>query len=274
MTDTKNLYCRIAAGAVFLAAAAWTVMYLARLPFNLTIGAVSVALAAIYLLCAWLLLRKHPGRLTESTPGFIFAGFLCGMTLLAPAGSTNTAAIAFKDWLGLSNLQFGLLSPIAEELLKFTTVYVLCAMIFRIRRPIEAVTVAIAVGIGFAAIENVTFILRGALDNLNSDLEGSLTSAGLRILPGPWAHALYTGLAAWGLGTYLCRTDRPLGWRIGQLIGWYVLGYAAHAFFNSAAELPGDVTSLIALLLTILLTWVGGIWLYLRSRKIGRRDSA
>lgn len=272
MTDKNALFLRIAAAVILLASGAWSALYLSQLPINGSMAAMSVIGVALWLLLAWLILRGHPGRLHHSTPAFILAGFFSGATLLAPALTTNTSAIAFKDWLGLDNMIFGLLSPVTEELLKFTVVFVLCTMVFRIHRPIEAVTIAIAVGLGFAAAENATYIMRAALNNLNSDLEGSLVGIGIRTLPGPWGHSIYSGLAAWGLGNFLCRTDKSIGWRVGQLVGWYALGYGIHAVFNSVAELPGDLAPIIGFFAALVFKWVGGIWLYLRSRKIGRRD--
>ena len=274
MTGKTTLFLRCAAALIFLASGAWSVAYLVNLPVNMTIAGMCVLSAAVWLLLAWLLLRKHPGRLTSSTPVVIVAGFAAGMTLLAPAVTTNSSAVAFKDWLGMNNLQFGLLSPITEELLKYTAVFVLCTMVFRIRRPIEAVAVGIAVGFGFSAIENTTYVIQGALDSLDSDLTGALLGIGVRVLAGPWGHSIYTGLAAWGLGVFLCRTDKPFGWRASRLIGWYLLGYGLHAFFNSAAELPGDIAPIVGFFAAILFDWAGGVWLYLRSRKIGRRDTA
>lgn len=272
MTDKNVLLLRIAAVVIILASGAWSALYLSQVPINGTIAAMCIMGVVLWLLLAWLILRGHPGRLPNSTLEFIFAGFFSGATLLAPALATNTSAIAFKDWLGLDNIVFGLLSPVTEELLKFTVVFVLCTMVFRIQRPIEAVTIAIAVGLGFAATENSTYILRAAINNLNSDLEGSLVGIGIRTLPGPWGHAIYTGLAAWGLGNFLCRTEKTVGWRVGQLVGWYALGYGLHAVFNSLAELPGEFAPIIGLFAGVVFKWVGGIWLYLRSRKIGRRD--
>lgn len=274
MNDKLMLYLRIAAAVLFLAAGVWSTIYLVGLPFNGTTTALCALLAALWLLLAWLLLRGHPGRLIDSTPGFIVAGFFFGMVLIAPAVKTNSSAITLKDWLDLSNLQFGMLSPITEELLKFTAVFVLCTAVFRIRRPIEAVVVGIAVGFGFSAGEDATFVLKGALESLNSDVLGSLTGFGIRTIAGPWSHSIYTGLAAWGLGQFLCRTDKTIGWRTAQLIGWYLVGYATHAIFNSAGELPGEIAPIIGFFAALLLSWVGGPWLYLRSRKIGRRDLA
>lgn len=272
MTDKNVLFLRIAAAVILLASGAWSALYLAQLPINGTIAGMCLIAAALWLLLAWLVLRGHPGRLWGSTPAFILAGFFSGTTLLAPALTTNTSAIAFKDWLGLDNMVFGLLSPVTEELLKFTVVFILCTMVFRIRRPIEAVTIAIAVGLGFSAAENATYIMRAAINDLDSDLTGSLIGVGIRTLPGPWGHSIYTGLAAWGLGTFLCRTDKSIGWRTSRLIGWYALGYGIHAVFNSVAELPGEFAPVIGLLAAVVFKWAGGIWLYLRSRKIGRRD--
>lgn len=274
MTQRPALALRIIAAILFLTSAAWSAAYLAGLPFNSTTAGVSVVHAGVWLLIAWLALRNHPGQMAHAMPGWVTAAFLYGAALYAPAVNANDAAVSLQGRLGLSNLQFGLISPTAEELLKFTAVFVLCTMVMRIQRPVEAVTVAIAVGFGFSAVENATYILRGALENLNSDLEGSLVAAGIRCLPAPWAHAFYTGLTAWGLGNFLCRTDKPMRWRVGQLVGWYLFGYAAHAVFNTGTELPGDVAPIIGFFATSIFVFAGGIWFYVRSRKIGRRTLA
>ena len=89
----------------------------------------------------------------------------------------------------------------------------------------------------------------------------------------PFAHAVYTGLAAWGLGVFLCRTDQPLGWRLSRLFGWFLMAATIHGAFNASHDLPG-VASLVASAAMTILLWVLLIWLYRRSRAIGHQSGA
>ena len=92
------------------------------------------------------------------------------------------------------------------------------------------------------------------------------------VVMGPFSHAVYTGLAAWGLGQFLCRTDQPLGWRVSRLIGWFLLAVAIHGAFNASKELPG-VASLFGSIAVTILLWVLLIWLYRRSRAVAAQTS-
>ena len=92
------------------------------------------------------------------------------------------------------------------------------------------------------------------------------------VVMAPFSHAVYTGLAAWGLGQFLCRTDQSLGWRVSRLIGWFLLAAALHGAFNASKELPG-VASLFGSIAVTILLWVLLIWLYRRSRAVASQTS-
>ena len=107
-----------------------------------------------------------------------------------------------------------------------------------------------------------------AATDLESDFaDGTLTYA-VRLIMSPFAHALYTGLAAWGLGALLCRTDRSLSWRLQRVAGWFLLAVCVHGAFNASSELPG-AAGLIAMLVTVAASWCLLVWCYRRSRAVG-----
>lgn len=124
-------------------------------------------------------------------------------------------------------------------------------------------------------MENISYINRFALESFTSDAGGALEGTLVRLSACPFAHSLYTGLVAWGIGCLLARRDKSAVWRIGRMLGWFALGFVVHGAFNASPDLAGLVSEEVqaaAFLVVIVLQWVLALRLYARTRKIGRRS--
>lgn len=223
----------------------------------------------------WLLLMKHPGRPTGSTWSsrhFWAIGIVFGMLLVAPAILLNTVNLSSLEKLDLLWLGAAGYAPIVEESLKGVAVLLLVMGLVRISKPIEAVCLGIAVGIGFTITEDAVSIARAILDDLNSDLTAGIAEVFIRLLYGGLHHSLWTGLCAWGIGQFICRTDRAWSWRFMRLCGWWLVAVSLHTLSNSFAVLnsvfPNADWPAFISLFGFLAYWVANIVLYLRSRKV------
>ena len=250
-------------GLAILAGVGRFVYALTQVPWTPTFGAAAAAFVLISLAAAWLLLRRHPGR--PKTPWWLPASLLAGAALCGVLPPVNTAYLS--STADLPDVVAYLFSPFPEETAKLLAVFFVVAVFAPVRRPIESAVVGMAVGVGYTVGETVTNSAIAAALDLQSEYFDGAASMVVLVVLGPFAHAVYTGLAAWGLGQFLCRTDQPLGWRVSRLIGWFLLAVAIHGAFNASKELPGTAGLVAAIAVTVLL-WVLLIWLYRRSRAV------
>ena len=244
---------------------------LSHAPVSATAWALALLWAVLQALVTWLLVRNHPGR--PSNRAFVWLGLLAGMAggIALPTNNAITHTQSAFSW---PSAVTGLLTPTAEETAKALAVLLVAVAFLEIRRPIEATTLGIAAGTGFSIMENITYIALSALQSLTSDANGALIGYLARLMACPFAHSMYTGIAAWGIGCFLGRPDKSLGWRVWRLVGWFALAYAFHGVYNAAPEIfTGEEAGIYILVATIATQWVLAIWLYLRSRKIGKRTA-
>ena len=263
----KNLILQGVGGLFILACVARYLYTLAQVPWMPTFGAAVAAFVFISLAAAWLLLRRHPGR--PKTQWWLPASLLAGAALCGVLPPVNTAYLS--STADLPDVVAYLFSPFPEETAKLLAVFFVVAVFAPVRRPVESAVVGMAVGAGFSVAEIVTNSAIKATLDLHSEYRDGAIFMLVMVVVGPFAHAVYTGLAAWGLGVFLCRTDQPLGWRLSRLAGWFVLAAALHGAFNGSRELP-DPYGTVAMLAVSVLLWVLLIWLYRRSCRIGRQE--
>lgn len=264
----KNLILQGVGGLVILACVARYLYTLTQIPWTPAFGAAAAAFVLISLAAAWLLLRRHPGR--PKTQWWLPASLLAGAALCGVLPPVNTAYLS--STANLPDVAAYLFSSIPEETAKLLAVFFVVAVFAPVRRPIESAVVGMAVGVGYTVGETVNNSAIAAALDLQSEYYDGVASMVALVVMGPFSHAVYTGLAAWGLGQFLCRTDQPLGWRVSRLIGWFLLAAAIHGAFNASKELPGTAGLVAAIALTVLL-WVLLIWLYRRSRAVASQTS-
>ena len=264
----KNRIFQGIAGLVILAGVARYVYALTQVPWTPAFGAAAAAFVLVAVAAAWLLLRRHPGR--PRTPWWLPASLLAGVALCGVLPPVNSAYLS--STADLPGVVAYLFSSIPEETAKLLAAFLVIAAFAPVRRPVEAAVVGMAIGAGYTVAETVNNSAIAAALDLQSEYYDGVASMLVMVVTGPFSHAVYTGLAAWGLGQFLCRTDQPLGWRVSRLIGWFLLAAAIHGAFNASKELPG-VASLFGSIAVTILLWGLLIWLYRRSRAVASQTS-
>jgi RsiW-degrading membrane proteinase PrsW (M82 family) len=118
-----------------------------------------------------------------------------------------------------------IVAPIAEELCKAGTV-----MIFRRRLTTleSGVIYGAAVGLGFAATENILYGYTASSDGLAV----GLIVVGLRSLTGAFGHASYAAISGYGIARWNRSGGRGLSW-----VKFYLLSVLLHAFSNLIASM-------------------------------------
>lgn len=264
----KNRIFQVTAGLVILAGVTRYVYALTQVPWTPVFGAAAAAYVLVAVAAAWLLLRRHPGR--PGHPWWLAFGLLAGAGLCGVLPPANTAYL--NATANLPNVVAYLFSPFPEETAKLLTAFVVIAIFAPVRRPVEAAVVGMAVGASYTVAETVNNSAIAAALDLQSDYFDGVATIVALVVMGPFSHAVYTGLAAWGLGQFLCRTDQSLGWRVSRLAGWFLLAAAIHGAYNASKELPG-VAGLVGSVAMTVLLWVLLVWLYRRSRAVASQTS-
>ena len=264
----KNLILQGVGGLVILACVARFVYALTQVPWTPAFGAAAAAFVLISVAAAWLLLHRHPGR--PGNPWWLPVGVIAGVGLGGVMPLVNSAYLDAAQQL--PDVVTYLFSSIPEETAKLLAALLVIAAFAPVRRPVESAVVGMAVGAGFSVAEIVTNSAIKATLDLHSEYRDGAIFMLVMVVVGPFAHAVYTGLAAWGLGQFLCRTDQPLGWRLPRIADWFLLAAALHGAFNAARMLPG-VAGLVGAIAVTVLLWVLLIRLYRRSRALASQTS-
>ena len=255
-------------GLAILAGVGRFVYALTQVPWTPAFGAAAAAFVLISVAAAWLLLHRHPGR--PGNPWWLPVGVIAGAGLCGVVPPVNSAYLAAAQQL--PDAVTYLFSSIPEETAKLLAAFLVIAAFAPVRRPVESAVVGMAVGVGYTVAETVNNSAIAAALDLHSEYFNGVAAMITMVVMGPFSHAVYTGLAAWGLGQFLCRTDQPLGWRLSRITGWFLLAAALHGAFNASKELPG-VAGLVGSIAVTILLWVLLIWLYRHSRAVASQTS-
>ena len=142
---------------------------------------------------------------------------IAGMVSTVPAIMINSnISPVIIDFLGLSmasetSLGYGLIlmvsAPVGEELCKAAAVYALARFIDSPRRGFQ---IGFTVGLGFALLENMTYILStfGALEASSITFGFTSIIRGIGSIPG---HGVWTGISGYAIGCHLTlRRPAPL----------------------------------------------------------------
>ncbi len=147
-----------------------------------------------------------------------------------------------------------IVAPIVEELGKFLVVY---HFVFRhpvFDEPIDGIVYAVTAALGFAALENVLYIVAAYSETLSLPLELSIVR-GILSVPG---HALMSAMWGFALGQSL---TRPATFGHLPVVHGLLLAIALHAAFNLLVSLEIVGAALLVIVL------VPGMWL-VTGRKI------
>ncbi|MEU4237969.1 PrsW family intramembrane metalloprotease [Actinoplanes sp. NPDC026619] len=202
--------------------------------------------------------------------GFVLAFAWGGFGAIYLAAPTNTAFISvlaktvsptFSEKWGAA-----IVGPSTEETLKILGV-ILLILIARtqFRTILSVVSVGALVGLGFQVIEDFSYTLNVGLAYPGPDQIGPVWQMLLvrGVLSGIWSHAMFTSIAAFGVGYFVSRPRKPFGLRLGVAVGSFVLAWAFHFFWNSPILAPTNIFTIPMrgvplVLLGALLWWLAG----------------
>ena len=148
-------------------------------------------------------------------------------------------------------------APFVEELAKgLGLVFIIAA----ISREEDGMVYGAAIGLGFAATENLLY----ELSALSVSVAAYFMTAILRIISSTLLHATATGVTGFGIGKVAKKA-------LITALPFYLVAVLMHATFNFLASLPsvwpdtfGELTSLVSLLLVILFATFA--WRVMRER--------
>jgi RsiW-degrading membrane proteinase PrsW (M82 family) len=152
-----------------------------------------------------------------------------------------------------------IVAPLVEELAKgLGLVFVIAAL----AREEDGMVYGAAIGLGFAATENLLY----ELSALSVGIEAYILTALLRIISSTLLHATATGVTGFGVARAVVAKKALI-----TALPFYLVAVLMHATFNFLASLPsvwpetfGDWTGVISLLLVIL--FAGFAWRVMRDR--------
>ena len=210
----------------------------------------AVLYAAVAIGLTLLILRKHPG---------IAHGVVWGIAVSSVAGQLNEnmnhlLIRTVPDWLVGAGI-----APLTEEVLKFLGVIFICSCVIRPRHWADYVFVGVAVGMGFSVSENAVYYVNMTLENLDSDVKGTLLAVLARFIANPLMHSFFTGIAAFGLSRR-------------QPVRWLLLAMAVHftANFGPSVTIALDdaLWPLLPTLIILISLWGATIVSVVKLRKI------
>ena len=234
--------------AAFWLLAAWLVNGLVSTSQLFATGFRVVPVAALLGVLAWGLytlafvaLLRRLGLLEQHPPqahALAFAWGGLGAVHLALPANRAIQSLAAK----LVSPEFAavwgpaLAGPITEEFLKLIGVLLLILVARgQFRTELSVLAVGAMAGLGFQVVENLSYTVRAALTfPLESQVLPVLLNLVTRgLLSGPWTHAAYTTVAAYGVAWYLRHTERGLGTRLGVALLCFGLAWFMHFFWNA-----------------------------------------
>ena len=224
------------------------------------VSAVAVLLAFVEILVVvaavrWLKVsRGTPIRMAVLA---VLWGASAAMIMTSTFGAASVMSLVEK--LGWYSLAASFAGAYPEEMMKGLGIWFVL-MIGRSwwNRPWHGIVAGMLVGVGFDAVENMIYALSLAPMNPDSDMKGMLQIFGMRTVVGAGLHIIFSGFVGFGIGQALfARTDRrgaprAKAWRLGQVVLWGAVGFAAHFAFNAMVFTDYPVIQLI---------WHIGVWL-------------
>ncbi|GLP75651.1 protease PrsW [Mycobacterium antarcticum] len=198
-------------------------------PVGTSIGFVLATAAVIVVLLAYLWLD----RWEPEPPRLLVLAFAWGASVAIVV--SVTFEVVFGSLLATGEaatdefVTLAIVAPIVEEAAK--GVFLLLMMTGRRRNELNSLTDCLVyaglVAAGFAWLENIGYIGGG------ESLGGSLVTAGLRLIMGPFAHPLFTTMTA--IGVYFALQRRGLLAKTGCVLLGYVGAVLMHALWNGSS---------------------------------------
>ncbi len=178
----------------------------------------SGAIPAIFWLWFWLRQEDHE----DPEPiGLIILAFILGAISVIIAAWLEKGSLNF---INNSNIQIVVWAAI-EELVKFFAALIILLNIHKIRKPIDYPMYFIAVALGFAAFENVLYLIQPLA--VDGTIVGMLTG-NLRFLGSTLLHAIASGMIGSALGlSFFIKQYRAIYLLVG-----IIFAVLLHSVFN------------------------------------------
>ena len=215
--------------AMGVVAALVVILLTAANPVGTSIGFVLATVAVVIVLLAYLWLDRwepEPPRLLVLAFGWgaSVAAVVSVVLELVFGSLLATGQAATDDFVTIA-----IVAPLVEEAAKGA--FLLIMLTGRRRNELNSLTdYLVYAGItaaGFAWLENIGYIGGG------ESLGGSLATAGLRLIMGPFAHPLFTTATA--IGVYLASQRRNAFGKVGCILLGYAGAVALHAMWNGSS---------------------------------------
>lgn len=182
---------RVTLGYVFLIA--MTIgLILPYVPVILTPVGILLTLAAVVPIMVVMLLFWRSDRTAREPLGLVFRTFLLGATFAVLAALVNTQL----GWLPDTVKYLFVVGP-GEEIVKLFAVFAFVYHHKEFDHAIDGLFYGVAAGAGFAAIENVMYVINAGVDG---GLGAAWATAIVRALISTPGHAIWTGFAGYYLG--------------------------------------------------------------------------
>lgn len=245
MRRTQTLYELLTAAGLVYAAYDFS-----QGAFVTTSALAAVLYAAVVIGLTLLILRKHPG---------IAHGVVWGIAVSTVAGQLNEhmnhlLIRTAPDWLVIAGI-----APLNEEVLKFLGVVFICTCVIRPRHWADYVFVGVAVGMGFSVSENAVYYVNMTLENLDSDVKGTLMALLARFIANPLMHSFFTGIAAYGLSR-----RQPVRWLLAAMAVHFTANFGP----SVTIALENALWPVFAALIILISLWGATIVSVVKIRKI------
>ena len=195
----------------------------------------------------------------------LWGGSVCtlGAQIMAPA-------MPLMEKLGMPMFTASFAGAYPEEFLKALGVLVIALSTRYVTRPWHTFMVGFMVGLGFEVVENCYYSVSLAVLDPTSDLSGALTSWGTRMVLGVFLHPICTALAGYGFGHALYRAEWTPSRRLLTALGFYLMGFAIHFFWNM--RMDNEIASISILIAVGILLYVLGIYFLVRIQREATSD--
>lgn len=151
-----------------------------------------------------------------------------------------------------------IIAPLVEESLKGIAI-LLIFLLFKSEFDsiLDGIVYAGIVGLGFAATENVLYLLSSYQE---SGWEGLWALFVLRVILGAWGHAVYAAFIGIGIGITRLTTNSFL--KIVAPIGGWMMAVFVHAVHNGMAVFLGGTLGLGGLVALLIVDWLSWIVMF------------
>lgn len=169
-----------------------------------------------------------------------------------------------------------LAGPINEESLKLIGVALLMLIVRgRIRSIAAVMALGALTGLGFQIVEDLVYTINEAARYSSPDeLVPVLRMFFLRgVISGLWSHAAYTAVAAFGIGWFVARPERPLATRLLVVAAAFAAAWGLHFCWN-APLFVSESTPLPLMLLLLLAKGLLVVLVALALWRFARREAA